>query len=173
MAEYITNNLLLGVPCDPPKSDLRKQNSIQCVLTGNSNQFLGKACTKEQINKFCAEEMDKLFSNYEVKLLGQMVKSLGKSIIKMYSMRACTVLGMTNQDALSKDLESDPFLNLALQRFTGELYYRFNLFLAPLSVGIITSRHYLSERNVEGTKNVKEGGNPGGTMSTDRRPDEG
>ena len=51
-----------------------------------------------------------------------------------------------NQDALSEDLGSDPFLNSALQRFTCELYYRFGSFLAPLSVGLITSRHYLSER---------------------------
>ena len=35
-------------------------------------------------------------------------------------MGACAVLGMTTQDALSEDLESDPFLNSALQRFTGE-----------------------------------------------------
>ena len=67
--------------------------------------------------------MRKLFSNYEAKLLEQMVKSLGKSIIKMYSMGACAILEMTNQDVLSKYLESDPFLNSALQRFTCELYY--------------------------------------------------
>ena len=71
-----------------------------------------------------------------------MVKSLGKSIINMYSMGACSVLGITNQEALSKDLENDPFLNAALQRFTCGLYYRFSSFLAPLSAGIITSRHY-------------------------------
>ena len=74
-----------------------------------------------------------------------MVKSLGESIINMYSMGACSVLGITNQDALSEDLENDPFLNSALQRFTCELYYRHGSFLAPLSVGIITSRDYLSE----------------------------
>ena len=79
-----------------------------------------------------------------------MVKSLGRLIINMYSMRACSVLGIRNQDVLSKDLENDPFLNSALQRFTCELYYRFGSFLAPLSVGIITSRHYLSERNKNG-----------------------
>ena len=62
-------------------------------------------------------------------------------------MGACAVLGITNQDALSEDLENNPFLNSALQRFTCELYYRFGSFLAPLSIGIITSRHYLSERN--------------------------
>ena len=61
----------------------------------------------------------------------------------MYSMGACSALGITNQDALSEDLENDPFLNSALQRLTCELYYRFGSFLAPLSVGIITGRHYL------------------------------
>ena len=45
-----------------------------------------------------------------------MVKSLGKSIIKVYSMGTCAVLGMTNQDALSEDLEpaADPFLTSPL-----------------------------------------------------------
>ena len=65
-------------------------------------------------------------------------------------MGACAVLGISNQDALSEDLENDPFLNSALQRFTCELYYRFGSFLAPLSIGIITSRHYLSEHNKNG-----------------------
>ena len=58
--------------------------------------------------------------------------------------------GISNQDALREDPENNPFLNSALQRFTSELYYRFGSFLAPLSVGIITSRHYLSERNKNG-----------------------
>ena len=79
-----------------------------------------------------------------------MVKSLGCSIIYMYSMGACAVLGITNQEALSEDLENDPFLNSALQRFTCELYYRFGSFLANLNVGIITSTHYLSECNKNG-----------------------
>ena len=94
--------------------------------------------------------MEKLFNNYNAKLSGQMVKSLGRSIITMYSMGACAVLGISNQDAFSEDLENDPFLNSALQRFTCELYYRFGSFLAPLSVGLITSRHYLSECNKNG-----------------------
>ena len=81
-----------------------------------------------------------------------MVKSLGHSIINMYSMGACAVLGISNQDALSEDLGNDPFLNSALQRFTCELYYRFGLFLAPLSIGIITSRHHLYERNKNGER---------------------
>ena len=71
------------------------------------------------------------------------------------------MLGISDQDALSEDLENDPFLNSALQRFTCELYYRFGLFLGPLSVGIITSGHYLSERN----KNRRRGDNEGLTTA--------
>ena len=114
--------------------------------------YLGKAYTEDQLTKLNDEEVKKLFNNYEAKLSGQMVKSLGSSIINMYSMRACAVLGISNQDAVSEDLENDPFLNSALQRFTCKLYYRFGSFLAPLSVGIITSRHYLSEHNKNGER---------------------
>ena len=106
--------------------------------------------------------MEKLFNNYEAKLSGQMVHSLGHSIINMYSMGACAALGITNQEALSEDLENNPFLNSALQRATCELYYRFGSFLAPLSVGIITSRHYLSERNKNGEQMSGTGDNKNG-----------
>ena len=92
-----------------------------------------------------------------------MVKSLGKSIINMYSMGACSVLGITNQEALSEDLGNDPFLNSALQRFTCKLYYRFGSFLAPLSIGIINSRHHLlSECNENGERMGGTGDNKNG-----------
>ena len=131
---------------ETPQSDTKRQKLLECILTGNSKLYVGKVYTEEKIKELNEEEVEKLFNNYEAKLSGQMVKSLGKSIINMYSMGACSVLGISNQEALSEDLENDPFLNSALQRFTCELYYRFGSFLAPLSVGIITSRHYLSER---------------------------
>ena len=131
----------------PPQSDTKRRRLLECVFTGNSKLYLGKTYIEERVNDLSDEEVDKLFSNYEATLSGQILKSLGKSIINMYSMGACTALGISNQDALSIDLETDPFLNYALQRFTCELYYRFGSFLAPLNVGLITSRHYLTERN--------------------------
>ena len=142
MAEELIGNLGYGAL----QSGTKHQKLLKCILTGNSKLYLGKVYTEEQLAKLSEEEVEKLFNNYEAKLSGQMVKSLGHSIINMYSMGACSALGITNQEALSEDLENDPFLNSALQRFTCELYNRFRLFLAPLSVGIIMSRHYLSER---------------------------
>ena len=144
MAEELISNLGYVTP----QSDRKHQKLLEFILTGNSKLYLGKVYTEEKIKELNEEEVEKLFNNYEAKLSGQMVKSLGHSIINMYSMGACSALGITNQDASSEDLENDPFLNSALQRFTCELYYRFGSFLAPLSVGIITSRHYLlSEHN--------------------------
>ena len=96
---------------ETPQSDTKRQKLLKCILTGNSKLYLGKVFTKEQINKLSDEEVEKPLNNYEAKLSGQIVKSLGKSIINMYSMGACAALGISNQDALSEDLESDPFLN--------------------------------------------------------------
>ena len=124
MAEELIGNL----GYESPQSDTKYQKLLKCILTGNSKLYLGKFYTEEQLKKLSEEEVEKLFNNYEAKLSGQMVKSLGHSIINMYSMGTCTALGITNQDALSEDLENDPFLNSALQRFTCELYYRFGLF---------------------------------------------
>ena len=158
MAEELIGNL----GYETLQSDTKRQKLLECVLTGNSKLYLGKVYTEEQLAKLNKEEVEKLFNNYEAKLSGQMVKLLGKSVINMYSMGACSALGITNQDALSEDLVNDPFLNSALQRFTCELYYRFGSFIAPLSVGIITSRHYLSERNKNGERMSGTGDNKNG-----------
>ena len=157
MAEELIGNL----GYETPQSDTKRQKLLECILTGNSKLYLGKVYTEEQLAKLSEEEVEKLFNNYEAKLSGQMVKSLGKSIINMYSIGACSALGIRNQEALSEDLENDPFLNSALQRFICELYYRFGLFLSPLSIGIITSRHYLSEHNKNGERGTGDNKNGG------------
>ena len=99
-----------------------------------------------------------LSNRYESVLSAQMTKSLGKSIINLYSSIACSVLGIVNQQDLSDDLECDPFLNTAMQRFTCDLYYCFSASSAPVSIGIITGKHYaknsitkLNDRSNNGT----------------------
>ena len=162
MAEELIGNLGYEAPQSPHSRawpDTKHQKLLECILTRNSKLYLGKVYTEEQLAKLNEEEVEKLFNNYEAKLSGQMVHLLGCSIINMYSMGACAALGISDQDAMSEDLENDPFLNSALQRATCELYYRFGSFLAPLSIGIIMSRHYLSEcnKNVERTSGDNEG----------------
>ena len=148
MAESTIDDLIPEV--SSPAPDTKREKLLECVLTGNSKPYLGRSYTEDQISRLSTEEVNKLFDHYEAKLSGQMVKSLGRSIIRMYAMGACLVLKMSDQDSLSQDLETDPFLNSALQRFTCELYYHFGSFLAPLSVGLIMSKHYLSEHDEDG-----------------------
>ena len=81
--------------------------------------------------------IDILSNRYESVLSTQMTKSLGKSVINLCLNFARSALGVGNQQDLSNDLEFDPFVDTALQRFTCDLYYRFGAFLAPVSVGII------------------------------------
>ena len=136
----------------------KRERLVACVLSGNSKMYLGKEYTEEQINKMDCNDVNTLLNRYESVLSAQMTKSLGKSVINLYSNIACSVLGIGNQQDLSDDLECDPFLNTAMQRFTCDLYYRYGTLLAPVSVGIITGKHYaknsitkLNDRSDNGT----------------------
>ena len=120
----------------------KRERLVACVLSGNSKMYFAKEYTEEQINKMDCNDVNTLLNRYESVLSAQMTKSLGKSIINLYSNLACSVLGVGNQQELSTDLECDPFLNTAMQRFTCNLYYLFGTLLAPVSVGIITGKHY-------------------------------
>ena len=120
----------------------KRERLVACALSSNSKQYLGKEYTEQQINEMDSYNINILSKRYESVLSAQMTKSLSKSVINLYSNVACGVLGIGNQQDLSDGLESDRFLNTAMQRFTCDLYYRFGAFLAPVSVGIITGKHY-------------------------------
>ena len=120
----------------------KRERLVACVLSGNSKMYFGKEYTEEQVNEMDCTNVNTLLNRYESVLSAQMTKSLGKSVINLYSNIACSVLGIGNQQELSTDLECDPFLNTAMQRFTCDLYHRFGALLAPVSVGIITGKHY-------------------------------
>ena len=106
-------------------NDVREkiERLVACVLSGNSKMYLGKEYTEQQINEMDCNDVNTLLNRYESVLSAQMTKSLGKSVLNLYSNIACSVLGVGNQQELSTDLECDPFLNTALQRFTCDLYY--------------------------------------------------
>ena len=101
----------------------KRERLVACVLSGNSKMYLGKEYTEEQINEMDCTNVNTLLNRYESILSAQMTKSLGKSIINLYSNIACSVLGVGNQQELSTDLECDPFLDTAMQRFRCDLYY--------------------------------------------------
>ena len=126
------------------ENDIREKRErlVVCVRSCNSKMFSRKEYTEQQIYEMDSYNINTLSNRYESVLSAQMTKSLGKSVTSLYSNIACSVLGIGNQQELSTDLESNPFLNTALQRFTCDLYYHFGALLAPVSIGIITGKHY-------------------------------
>ena len=81
----------------------KRERLVACVLSGNSKMYLGKEYTEEQINKMDCNDVNTLLNRYESVLSVQMTKSLGKSVINLYSNLACSVLGVGNQQELSTD----------------------------------------------------------------------
>ena len=121
--------------------DARK-NLLEIIDKGQSKEFLGKVYTN--LNGLSGDQILELNEKYENKLSSQMSKALGKSIIRAYSTIACKLLKIDSEDELTRDLNEDPFLNKALQRITCNLYYNFGEYLAPVSVALITGKHYNS-----------------------------
>ena len=90
------------------ESDVRdkRERLVACVLSGNSKTYLGKEYTEQQINEMDCTDVNTLLNRYESVLSAQMTKSLGKSVINLYSNLACSALGVGNQQELCIDLES-------------------------------------------------------------------
>ena len=104
------------------ENDVRdKRERLVACVSSDSKMYLGKEFTEQQINEMDCTNVSTLLNRYESVLSAQMTKSLGKSVINLYSNIACSVLGVGNQQDLSNDLECDPFLNTAMQRFTCDL----------------------------------------------------
>ena len=97
-------------------------------------------------------------SEYGIKIWGfKGLEKLEKTNLHFYKY----IFGVTHSTADSLVYEETGKV-LCQFRFTCKLYYRFRSFLAPLSVGINTSRHYLSEHNKNGEQTNGTGDNKNG-----------
>ena len=85
--------------------DIRERLAV-CALSGNSKQYLGKEYTEQQISEIDSYNINILSNRYESVLCAQMAKSLGKSVINLYSNVVSSLLGIGNQQDLSDDLYS-------------------------------------------------------------------
>ena len=69
----------------------KREMLVACVLSGNSKMYLGKEYTEQQINQMDCTNVNTLLNRYESVLSAQMTKSLGESVINLYSNLACSV----------------------------------------------------------------------------------
>ena len=88
-------------------------------------------------------EVEELHTRYEARLGTAMIKSLGSSLLRLYASAAARFLHLPpfRQPELVADLEQDPFVSSALQSACCELYYRYGMYLAPLTTALTTAKH--------------------------------
>ena len=88
------------------------------------------------------DEISKHYGRYEARLGASMTKTLGASALQMYALVAGNLLPIPpeNHALLVADLEEDPFVEHALTTACCELYYRYGMYLAPLTTAMTTAK---------------------------------
>jgi len=126
-----------------PVVEEQRERLASIVAGGQARKYLGKFLTVEEIESLPGNEVSKLYALYEAQLGSVLTKTLGKLVIELYASTVSLFLPITPDDRhlLMKDLESDPFVNNALNSYACAMYYRFGMFLAPFTAALITVKH--------------------------------
>ena len=108
MAEELIGNLGYGAPQSDTKCVKNSSNAFSPEI---ASYIWAKFTQKNSSPNLTKKKWKNFLIITKPSYQASLVHSLGHSIINMYSIGACAALGITNQEALSKDLENDPFLN--------------------------------------------------------------
>ena len=138
--------LLPDIECENASTENNEQETKRerlsaIVAGGGSKQYLGRDLQLSDIDTMTAEQINKLYCRYEARLGASMTKTLGNSFISLYVMGVSKYFNVVNPPKLIQDLEEDPFINHALTSSCCELYYRYGMYLAPLTAMLTTARH--------------------------------
>jgi hypothetical protein len=121
-----------------------KRARVAAEIAGGHRLVLrGKSVTPEMVETLPDSDVEELCARVEARIGAAMSKSLGSSLIHLYTSAASTLLPIptTDKKILAKELEEDPLVCSWLQATCCQLYYRYGMFLAPLSAAVITAKH--------------------------------
>ena len=125
----------------PESIAIYKQRLAELISSGNSKNYLGKQIILEQLGVMADTEIDKMHSIYQAKLGLKMTKSLGQSIINLYTATVSHLFTIDNSEKLAHDLGEDPIITSSLSSITSYLYFAYGSLLAPVAASIITFSH--------------------------------
>ena len=132
-------------PAVPQPTTVAEQRDRLAIIAagGKARQYLGKSLSVEEIDKMGDDEVRKLYTRYESRLGVCMTKTLGKAVLQLYTAVATMFLPIPteNRQPLMEDLESDPFVDHALNSTACELYYRYGKLLAPITAALTTAKY--------------------------------
>ena len=141
------------VPVSTEMQEQKRGRLAAIVAGGSAKKYLGKQLTLSQVDEMTDDEVSKYYGRYEARLGASMTKTLGSSALQMYALVAGAFLPIPpeNLPKLVLDLEEDPFVGHALTTACCELYYRYGMYLAPLTAAMTTAKH---------CQQVRGGGSP-------------
>ena len=121
----------------------KRERLAALAAGGQAKQYLGRNCTVDQIDDMADDEIEKLYTRYEARLGAAMTKTLGAAALQLYSTVASKILPIPpeNMPKLIADLGADPFVEHALSSATCELYYKYGMYLAPLTTALTTAKY--------------------------------
>ena len=121
-----------------------KRTRLAALAVGGQAKltFKGHFVNTERVDTMTDTEVEEVCARYEARL-GAMTKSLGASLLRLYSSAASILLPLSPERQLTfvADLEKDPFVRSALSSACCELYFRYGMFLAPLTAALTTAKH--------------------------------
>jgi hypothetical protein len=119
----------------------KKERLYQLVATGKSGMYLGKSLTVEEVQSFTPEEIDHYYTRYQSVFGARMSKSIGKSLISLYTKSINYFFKIKDIDCLYDDLVNDPIVSNTIGSISCELYYRFGNLLGPIAIALISANH--------------------------------
>ena len=99
--------------------------------------------TSAKIEAVTDVEIDAMYARYELRLGAALTKSLGSTLIHLYTKVVSTFLPIPSEEQkeLAVDLENDVFLEHSLNSTMCILYHNFSAVIAPLTVALTTMKH--------------------------------
>jgi hypothetical protein len=158
----------------------KRERLAALAAGGQIKQYLGRSLTVDQVDDLPEDVVEKLYVRYEARLGAAMTKTLGTAFCQLFVVTVSMFLPIPpeNHQNLVHNLESDLFVEHALNTTTCELYHRYGMFLAPLTAVLHTFNNCqfkqtcsstISEHD-ENTSDIRVGGKDNEPGCEDERP---
>ena len=136
----------------------KRERIYSVVASGKSKQYLGRQLNIEEAQNLTIEEVEALHDRYTSLLGGKIVKSLGQSIISLYS-RTIGHYFPVDKATLHDELMNNPIVSDMLSTVSCSLYYKFGVALGPVAIGLITFNNLIFNNSInnDGTTTCDSG----------------
>ena len=119
------------------------RDTLAALVRGGQTKYLDDGMTSAKIEDATDDEIEVLFTRYELKLGAALTKNLGSTFIHLYTKVVSMFLPIPSEEQreLAADLENDVFLEHSLNSTMCILYHNFSAVIAPLTVALTTMKH--------------------------------